>query len=97
MVARTPEDALFLKSLGAVICQRRNVLRLSQYQAAELSGMSDAYLSYVENGRIAIGILNLRRLSATLLTDAGTLIDEATARSRSIRVSLQEVGDARDT
>lgn len=83
-MAQTATDRLFLIALGKVVNERRFALNLSQFKLAEAAGVSSNYVSDLENARFEPGILNLKKLASALLTDAATLIDQASARARTL-------------
>jgi len=63
--------------LGAFIRNRRRLARLSLRQLAEMTSLSDPYLSQLERGRHLPSVRVLKLLSEALDVSAGTLLAQA--------------------
>lgn len=55
-----------LSALGRNVCQRRDLLKLTQEKLAEKSGLDPTYVSDIERGLRNPGIVNVARLAKAL-------------------------------
>lgn len=71
------DDREFLRRLGQQIRRARHLNQWSQEELAAKAGMARNFMSQVECGHVAIGIMSLRRLGTALSVPTGVLITRA--------------------
>lgn len=61
--------------IGSKIRQERTKRNIKQYELAEKSGISNTYLSDIENGRTTPSIKTLKRIAAALGLECSSFLD----------------------
>jgi transcriptional regulator with XRE-family HTH domain len=75
----------FLVSLGNVIRNRRELLKLTQEEFAEVTGFDRTYISLIERGKRNLSILNLQVIASSLQLKLSDLLREAEGADKSKR------------